>query len=64
MKHLPLPPASCPKEPIPIVVISAHAVEEVKNRLLGAGADQYITKPVTIDSLGEALKGIAARLQC
>ncbi|MCG5530388.1 ATP-binding protein [Halorhodospira halochloris] len=47
------------KEPIPIIVISAHAIEEVKNSALDAGADQYITKPISFNALGNVLKRLA-----
>lgn len=48
------------REPIPIIVISAHAVEEVKQSLLTAGANYYLTKPVSFEGLGETLKLLPA----
>ncbi|MGE4559714.1 MAG: ATP-binding protein, partial [Desulfobulbus sp.] len=37
---------------IPIVAMTAHAMEEDKQRCLAAGMDAYITKPLQLDKLG------------
>ena len=44
---------------IPIIALTAHAMEEDKNRALEAGCSDYATKPVDFPDL---LKKIAAQL--
>lgn len=40
----------------PIVAISAHDSPESRSEALAAGCDEYVTKPVDFDQLGEVLK--------
>ncbi len=40
----------------PIVAISAHDSPESRTEALAAGCDEYVTKPVDFDQLGEVLK--------
>jgi signal transduction histidine kinase/DNA-binding NarL/FixJ family response regulator len=45
---------------IPIVAITASAVKGDEDRCLAAGMDAYVTKPVTVEALGEILAGLVA----
>jgi len=40
----------------PIVAISAHDSPESRTEALAAGCDEYVTKPIDFDQLGELLK--------
>ena len=40
----------------PIVAISAHDSPECRTEALAAGCDEYVTKPIDFDQLGEVLK--------
>ena len=40
----------------PIVAISAHDSPESRTEALAAGCDEYVTKPIDFDQLGEVLK--------
>ncbi|MGE4559713.1 MAG: response regulator, partial [Desulfobulbus sp.] len=48
---------------IPIVAMTAHAMEEDKQRCLAAGMDAYITKPLQLDKLGGVLRTLAKSTQ-
>jgi signal transduction histidine kinase/CheY-like chemotaxis protein len=41
---------------IPILALTAHAMEEDRQRCLDAGMDDYLTKPVKLESLSMALE--------
>lgn len=41
---------------IPIVGLSAHAVQEIENYALSLGMVGFVTKPVTIPKITEALQ--------
>jgi two-component system cell cycle response regulator DivK len=43
-------------ENTPIVAISAHDSPESRTEALAAGCDEYVTKPIDFDQLGEVLK--------
>ena len=43
-------------ENTPIVAISAHDSPESRSEALAAGCDEYVTKPIDFDQLGEMLK--------
>ena len=47
---------------LPVVVLTADASLHQQDRLLAAGADQYLTKPLDVDALLAVLDTIAARL--
>ena len=49
-----LPPSS-PNHQIPIVALTACAMEEDRDRCMAAGMDDYLSKPITPDSLRKAL---------
>jgi CheY-like chemotaxis protein len=40
----------------PIVAISAHDSPETRTEALEAGCDEYVTKPIDFDQLGELVK--------
>jgi CheY-like chemotaxis protein len=40
----------------PIVAISAHDSPETRTEALDAGCDEYVTKPIDFDQLGELVK--------
>ncbi|HVM45011.1 MAG TPA: response regulator, partial [Candidatus Thermoplasmatota archaeon] len=41
-----------------IVAMTAHAMEEDRERCLAAGMDDYIAKPITLPALAEALSKV------
>jgi len=43
------------EEPIPIIALTANAVSGDRERLLSAGMDEYISKPVNPDTLIRAI---------
>ncbi|MDX6289331.1 MAG: two-component system, cell cycle response regulator DivK [Blastocatellia bacterium] len=43
-------------ENTPIVAISAHDSPESRTEALAAGCNEYVTKPIDFDQLGEVLK--------
>lgn len=46
--------------PIPIVALTAHAMASDRERALGAGCDDYYTKPVDFERLVSALETLIA----
>ncbi|MFW5741385.1 MAG: PAS domain S-box protein [Myxococcota bacterium] len=46
---------------VPIVALTAHAVDGDRERLLAAGMDDYLSKPLRAELLTEVLRGIAQR---
>ncbi len=48
--------ASLGREPLPICALTAHAVKEVLHACLEAGMDHYLTKPVNMANLKDALE--------
>lgn len=45
----------------PIVAISAHDSPESRTEALEAGCDEYVTKPIDFDQLGELIKRFLPR---
>ena len=43
---------------VPILALSAHALEEGRHLALGAGADGYVVKPVDMTELGRAISAV------
>lgn len=50
-----------PMQQVPIVALTAHALESDRQRCLQAGMSDYVTKPVSLESLRAALEKAAAR---
>jgi CheY-like chemotaxis protein len=48
---------------IPIVALSAHALPGEREKAIGAGADEFDTKPIEFDRLVATLRRILARRQ-
>lgn len=43
---------------LPIIALTAHAINEVVSRMIEAGMDVHLTKPLQIDMLLEVIKSI------
>lgn len=48
------------KKKIPIIALTAHAVEEFKKKSLGVGMNAYITKPIDVPELKAQLQKISS----
>jgi signal transduction histidine kinase/CheY-like chemotaxis protein/HPt (histidine-containing phosphotransfer) domain-containing protein len=48
---------------LPIIALTAHAMEGYKERCLAAGMDGYLTKPIEPDALYKVLREIATNLR-
>jgi two-component system sensor histidine kinase/response regulator len=46
---------------VPIVALTAHAMQADRNRCLLAGMDAYITKPIEVRELDEIIERIGPR---
>jgi len=42
-----------------IIAVTAHALDEDRRRCMEAGMDDYVTKPLTLERLNDALKSAA-----
>jgi PAS domain S-box-containing protein len=48
----------CPRD-LPVVAVTAHATEGDRERFLGAGMDDYVSKPFTVEALKEVLARVS-----
>ena len=48
-----------PARRVPIVAMTAHAMAGDRERCLGAGMDDYVTKPVSLSSVEGALRRLS-----
>ncbi|MDQ2825549.1 MAG: response regulator, partial [Actinomycetota bacterium] len=46
---------------IPIVAVTASAIKGDEERCLAAGMDAYVTKPVTVQTMGDVLRRLIDR---
>jgi CheY-like chemotaxis protein len=46
---------------IPVIALTAHAMQEDRDQAVAAGADEYETKPVDLDRLLAKIRGITNR---
>ena len=46
---------------IPVIALTAHAMQEDRDQAVAAGADEYETKPVDLDRLLAKIQGLLSR---
>ncbi|WP_147819397.1 PAS domain-containing hybrid sensor histidine kinase/response regulator [Salidesulfovibrio onnuriiensis] len=46
------------RTPVPIIALTAHAMQGDRERFLEAGMDEYLSKPLELDALMEAIEAI------
>lgn len=46
---------------IPVIALTAHAMQEDRDQAVAAGADEYETKPVDLDRLLAKIQGLLGR---
>jgi CheY-like chemotaxis protein len=46
---------------IPVIALTAHAMQEDRDQVIAAGADEYETKPVDLDRLLAKIQGLLSR---
>lgn len=54
-------PDGDPRRELPVIALTAHAMQDDRERILAAGADEVLTKPFTMEGLQELINRYAGK---